>query len=146
MIESLSAADAVAEFCFTDAPSGSWSPPFAERYQLSAGYFVQFIGAFRQRLTAVSDTGHWLETSLISQRHIRPSCPTALMSAPAHRCASDAQHYYALRRHLQCLTGDIFYRADNLPFKQALANNTTNAQRKYVTTGAGQTRAWPPAR
>src|SRR5699024_5815867 len=39
-------------------------------------------------------------------------------------------------RHLQCLMGNIFYRAHNLPFKTGAANNTTNAQRIYVTTGA----------
>ncbi len=146
MIESLSAADAVAEFVSPTPPFGSWSPPFAERYQLLLGMFVQFIGAFRQRLTAILTLDTWLETSLISQRHIRPSALPRVMSAPAHRCDSGAQHYTLSGRHLQCLTGDIFYRAHICHSKQALANNTTNTQRKYVPPGQQQTKAWPPAR
>ncbi len=146
MIESLSAADAVQSSVSPTPPFGSWSPPFAERINCLLGMFVQFIGAFRQRLMPFLTLDTWLETSLISQRHIGQAALPRVMSAPAHRCDSGANTITLSGRHLQCLTGDIFYRRTICHSKQALANNTTNTQRNTSPPGQQQTKAWPPAR
>ena len=104
-IESLSAADAVSSVSPT--PPFILSPPFAERYQLSAGY-VRSVHrcSFASVFTAVSDAEIGLETSLIANGTSGQAALPRVMSAPV--IAAMLNTLRSPGRHLQCLTARFF--------------------------------------